>query len=81
MTVRAFIILLGVTVLAIWLGDRIAQDFSAPGLERTFTVLVIAAAVVAPAAWLLGRIGWINSGRIEFTRNTNSQPPRNGGQA
>ncbi len=81
MTVRAFIILLGVTVLAIWLGDRIAQDFSAPGLERTFTVLVIAAAVVAPAAWLLGRLGWINSGRIEFSRNSNSQPPRNGGQA
>jgi hypothetical protein len=79
MTVRAFVVLLVVTVLAIWLGDRIAQDFAAPGLERTFTVLVIAAAVVAPAAWLLGRIGWINSGRIEFSRN--SQPPRNGGQA
>jgi len=71
MTVRAFVVLLGVTVLAIWLGDRIAQDFAAPGLERTFTVLVIAAALVAPAAWLLGR--------IEFSRN--SQTPRNGGQA
>jgi hypothetical protein len=79
MTVRAFIVLLCVTVLGIWLGDRIAQDFAAPGLERTFTVLVIAAVLVAPVAWLLGRIGWINAGRIEFSRN--SQPPRTGGQA
>lgn len=82
MTVRAFIVLLIVTVLAIALADRIARDFSAPGLERTFTVLVIAAACVAPVAWLLGRIGWI-SGRLELgaRRKTPSQPPRTGGQA
>ena len=34
MTVRAFIILLVVTVIAIWIGDRVASDFAAPGLER-----------------------------------------------
>jgi hypothetical protein len=64
MTVRAFIILLGVTVVAIAIGDHFAERYTAPGLERSFGVLVIAAAIVAPVAWLLGKIGWI-SGRYE----------------
>ena len=67
MTVRAFIILLVVTVIAIWIGDRIASDFAAPGLERSASVLLIAAAIVLPVGWLLERIGWI-SGRLEFGR-------------
>jgi uncharacterized membrane protein YfcA len=79
MTVRAFIVLLVITIIGIALGDRIAKDFAAPGLERTFTVLVIATLIVAPCAWILGRMGWINSGRIDFSRN--SQPPSSGGQA
>jgi uncharacterized membrane protein YfcA len=79
MTVRAFIVLLIVTIIGITLGDHIAKEFSAPGLERTFTVLVIAALIVAPSAWILGRLGWINSGRIEFSRQ--SKPPSGGGQA
>lgn len=82
MTVRAFIVLLIVTVLAIFFADRIAQGFAAPGLERTFTVLVMAAAVVAPVAWLLGRIGWI-TGQLDLgnRRTPSGQSPRNGGQA
>jgi hypothetical protein len=79
MTVRAFIVLLAVTVVSIYFADRIARDFAAPGLERTFSVLVIAACGVAPVAWLLGRVGWINSGRLELGRSR--QQPRNGGQA
>ena len=79
MTVRAFIILLAITVAAIWGADRFARDFAAPGIERTFAVLALAAIVVAPAAWLLGRLGWINPGRIEF--GSKRQPPRTGGQA
>lgn len=82
MTVRAFIVLLIVTLVAIFFADRVAQGFSAPGLERTFTVLVISAAVVAPVAWLLGRIGWI-TGRLDLgaRRTSSGQSPRNGGQA
>ena len=57
MTVRAFIILLVVTVIAIWIGDRVASDFAAPGLERSASVLLIAAAIVLPVGWLLERIG------------------------
>ena len=39
MTVRAFIVLLLVTVVAIWFGDSIAQEYAAPGLERTVGIL------------------------------------------
>ena len=66
MTVRGFIALLCVTVFGIWLGDRIADDFAAPGLERTFAVLVIAALAVAPAAWLLEKLGWIRPGAVDL---------------
>ena len=78
MTVRAFIVLLIVTIVAISIGDHVARDFTNPGLERSFAVLVIAAIIVAPVAWLLGRIGWIQ-GRFEVDRPR--QPPRNGGEA
>ena len=67
MTARAFIVLMFVTVLAIWIGDRVADDFAAPGLERTFSVFVIAAAIVGPVAWLLEKLGWIR-GRVELGR-------------
>ena len=79
MTVRAFIVLLVVTVIAIWVGDRYAVEFTAPGMERSFAVLVIAAAIVAPAAWLLGRIGWIK-GRFELGRKK-EHGARNGSDA
>jgi hypothetical protein len=78
MTVRAFIVLLVVTVIAIAIGDHFAQGFAPPGLERTVSVLAIAAAIVAPVAWLLGRLGWI-SGRLEFGRKDRAH--RNGGGA
>jgi len=67
MTVRAFIALLLITVVAVGIGDHIATRFSAPGLERTFAVLVITAAIVAPFAWLLEKVGWIR-GRLELGR-------------
>jgi uncharacterized membrane protein YfcA len=75
MTSRAFVVLMFVTVLGIWFGDRIADDFAAPGLERTFSVFVIAAAIVAPVAWGLERIGWIR-GRLELgrKRDTDTAP-------
>ena len=79
MTVRAFIVLLIVTVFAIWIGDMFAVDFAAPGIERTFGVLVIAAAIVAPVAWLLGKIGWIK-GRFELGRKK-EHGVRNGSDA
>ena len=87
MTVRAFIVLLVVTVIAIAIGDHFAERYTAPGLERSFGVLMIAAAIVAPIAWLLGKIGWI-SGRYEpGSRKSDdrgssdpSTPQRNGGR-
>jgi hypothetical protein len=65
---RVFIVLLLITVFAIWVGDTVAQDFAAPGLERTFAVLVVAAAIVAPCAWLFGKLGWIRRGNVEIGR-------------
>jgi hypothetical protein len=62
MTVRAFVVLLLVTVAAIGVGDWVARDFTAPGLERSFAVMVVAAAIIAPVAWLLERAGWIRGG-------------------
>jgi hypothetical protein len=78
MTVRAFILLMIVTILAIGVGDHFAERFTSPGIERTFAVFVIAGAIVAPVAWLLGRIGWIR-GRLELGRKNG--PQRDGGGA
>jgi hypothetical protein len=78
-TVRAFIVLLIATVIAIWIGDGYAVAFTSPGIERSFAVLVIAAAIVAPVAWLLSRIGWIK-GRFELGRKK-EHGARNGSDA
>jgi hypothetical protein len=78
MTLRAFLVLMIVTMFAIAVGDHFAREFSAPGMERTFSVLVIAGLIVAPAAWLLGRLGWIK-GRFEIGGKNRSQ--RDGGEA
>ena len=84
MTVRAFCVLLLVTVFAIWVGDTVAADFAAPGLERTFSVLVVAALIVAPAAWLLEKLGWIRKGAVDFAGRrspTDAPRSRDGGAA
>jgi|APFre7841882724_1041349.scaffolds.fasta_scaffold58967_2 uncharacterized membrane protein YecN with MAPEG domain len=70
MTVRGFIFLLAVVMVAIAVGDQLAQRWSAPGFERTFTVFVVAALIVAPAAWVAERLGWI---RGRFTIGGGSQ--------
>ena len=83
MTVRAFIVLMLWTVVAVAVGDHFARDFAAPGLERTFAVLVITALLVAPVAWLLERMGWIR-GRFEWgrrARQAQAQPPAQQQQA
>ncbi len=64
----AFFVLLAVTVAAIWFGDSFADDFAAPGLERTFAVLVIAAVAISPAVWVLDRLGLIRKGNVELRR-------------
>jgi len=64
----AFFVLLAVTVAAIWFGDSIAAEFAAPGMERTFAVLVIAAVAIVPAVWVLDRMGLIRKGNVELRR-------------
>jgi hypothetical protein len=64
----AFFVLLAVTVAAIWFGDSFAGDFAAPGMERTFAVLVIAAVAIVPAVWVLDRMGLIRKGNVELRR-------------
>jgi hypothetical protein len=64
----AFFVLLAVTVAAIWFGDSFADDFAAPGMERTFAVLVIAALAITPAVWVLDRMGLIRKGNVELRR-------------
>ncbi|RPH43337.1 MAG: hypothetical protein EHM87_14040 [Burkholderiales bacterium] len=81
----AFFVLLLVTVVAIWFGDSFAEGFAAPGMERTFAVLVIAAVAIAPAVWVLDRLGMIRKGNVELRRKPAApQPPasqRDGGAA
>jgi hypothetical protein len=64
----AFFVLLLVTVAAIWFGDSFAEGFAAPGMERTFAVLVIAAVAIVPVVWLLDRLGMIRKGNVELRR-------------
>jgi hypothetical protein len=64
----AFFVLLAVTVAAIWFGDSFAAEFAAPGMERTFAVLVIAAVAIVPAVWVLDRMGLIRKGNVELRR-------------
>jgi hypothetical protein len=80
---RVFLVLLGVTVFAIWVGDSVASEYAAPGMERTFAVLVIAAAIVAPVAWALERLGFIRREKVELWRRgrTDSKDQRDGGAA
>jgi hypothetical protein len=78
---RVFLFLLLVTVGAIWVGDTLAEGFSPPGLQRTFAVLVIAAAIVAPVAWLLERLGFIRKEKVELGRRKPATEPRDGGAA
>jgi hypothetical protein len=81
---RVFLFLLLVTVGAIWVGDVVARQYAAPGMERTFAVLLVAAAIVAPVAWLLERLGHIRKGKVELGRRgerTGSNGQRDGGAA
>ncbi len=64
----AFFVLLAVTVVAIWFADSFAEGFAAPGMERTFAVLVLAAVALAPAVWVLDRLGLIRKGNAELRR-------------
>jgi hypothetical protein len=81
MSSRVFVLLLLVTAGAIWIGDVVADDFAAPGMERTFAVLVVAAAIVAPVAWLLERFGYIRRGNVELGRKRAANDPQDGGRA
>jgi hypothetical protein len=78
---RVFVLLLAVTAGAIWIGDTFASDFAAPGMQRTFAVLAIAAAIVAPVAWGLERFGYIRRGNVELGRKHAADRQRDGGQA
>jgi hypothetical protein len=62
MTVAGFILLLVAAIVGITLGAHVAEGFAAPGLERTFAVALITAAVLFPAAKLAGWLGWIRGG-------------------
>ncbi len=82
MSPRVFIFLLLVTAGAIWVGDLVAQQYAAPGMERTFGVLLVAAAIVGPVAWLLERLGYIRKGKVELGRRRDaarSNGQRDGG--
>jgi hypothetical protein len=85
MSPRVFVFLLLVTVAAIWIGDTVAAEYAAPGLERTFSVLVIAALIVAPVAWILERLGFIRRENFELGRRGKARKgadgERNGGAA
>ncbi len=84
MSPRVFLFLLLVTAGAIWIGDLVAQQYAAPGMERTFGVLLVATAIVGPVAWLLERLGYIRKGKVELGRRrdaSRSNDQRDGGAA
>lgn len=62
MSVTGFIFMLGVTILGITVGAYFAEAWTAPGLQRTLTVGLVAAAFVFPAAKLAAWFGWIRGG-------------------
>ncbi|HVL56737.1 MAG TPA: hypothetical protein VM491_09545 [Burkholderiaceae bacterium] len=75
MTVKGFIFLLIVTVVAIGIGSAIAERFTGRGLERTLAVAVITAAIVFPAAWIAEKLGWIQGG-LRLNRRKDSEATR-----
>jgi hypothetical protein len=62
MTVPGFIFLLIAAVAGITVGAHFAESWAAPGLERTFAVALITAAIMFPAAKLAEWFGWIRGG-------------------
>ncbi len=84
MSPRVFLALLVITAFAIWIGDLVAQEYAAPGMERTFAVLVIAVAIVGPVAWAFERLGWIRKEKVELGRRRDGagqKGQRDGGAA
>jgi len=62
MTVPGFLLLLAAAVLGLTVGAHFAEGFAPPGLQRTFAVGLVTAAVLFPAARLGGWLGWIRGG-------------------
>jgi hypothetical protein len=79
MTVSGFILLLVAAIVGITVGAHFAEGFTPPGLQRTFAVGVIAAAIVFPAAKFGEWCGWIR-GRLDLTgdgaRGADGEPRR-----
>ena len=59
MKVKAFLILMVVTVVTVVLAAKLAERWFAPGFERGIVIAVIAALVVFPLTRLFERLGWV----------------------
>jgi hypothetical protein len=57
--VKAFLILMVVTVVTVVLAAKLAERWFAPGFERGIVIAVIAALVVFPLTRLFERLGWV----------------------
>jgi hypothetical protein len=73
MTVAGFILLLVAAIVGLTVGAHFAESFAPAGIERTFAVAIITAAVLFPAARLAGWLGWIRGGL-----NTGADDAENG---
>ena len=68
MTRNGFILLMLVTVGAIFVGDVIATRYTEEGIGRTLLVAAIAAAIVYPAALMAVRFGLIRKDKLDFSK-------------
>ncbi|MET0506850.1 MAG: hypothetical protein ABWZ78_01550 [Burkholderiaceae bacterium] len=59
MKVKAFLILMVVTVVTVVLAAKLAERWFAPGFERGIVIGVIAALVVFPLTRWFERLGWV----------------------
>ena len=68
MTRNGFILLMLVTVGAIFVGDVVATRYTDEGIGRTLLVAAIAAAIVYPAALVAVRFGLISKDKLDFSK-------------
>ena len=71
MKVKAFLILMAVTVATVMLSAELGERWFAPGMERAVFVGIVTCAVVFPLSRFFERIGWVKgSWNVAGDKNT-----------
>lgn len=79
MTLKGFLFLMAVTIATVMVAGLMAEQYAAPGFERTAVVAIITACVVFPAARWAERRGWISGNlRLDDIKNEFGRTKRAG---